>query len=105
MENPGLRKRTGIFFLNILLSILESGLKTDYFGLKPANSQIFNNPELKVGVIDVAVNKGFSPNIRFFHAFLDWAHSINQPINKKITAIPISMKGFGAMEPVVHLEF
>lgn len=44
------------------------------FGLKPAISPVFNNPDLKVGAIDVAVNKRFSLTAYFFHTFLKQTH-------------------------------
>jgi signal transduction histidine kinase len=49
----------------------ESSLIRGCFGLKPANSLGINNPDLKVGAIDVVEYKGFSPIPDFFYAFLD----------------------------------
>ena len=58
-----------VFFLNIQALTIESGLKTIDYGLKPDKSLVFNSPDLQVGVIDVAVIKGFSPITCFFIPF------------------------------------
>ena len=80
--NPFIFKHSGSLFFaqcpllkkTFVKIIKESCLKTIGFWLKPANSLVFNSPDLKVGAIDVVVNKGFSPIKCFSQTFLDETH-------------------------------
>jgi len=57
--------------LAYLFLIIESSLKTSYFGLKPGKWLIFNCPDLKVGAIDMRDNQGFSHINKTNSAILD----------------------------------
>ena len=61
--------------LAYLFLIIESSLKTSYFGLKPGKWLIFNCPDLKVGAIDMRDNQGFSHINKIHSAFLDYTHN------------------------------
>ena len=55
----------------ILVSLVESILKTTNFGINPAYILVFNNPDLKVGATDLVIFEGFRPNDYLFYTFLD----------------------------------